>query len=188
MLAFLPLAAALSPPRPFACRAAPVATARVLFEPALQPSARRGAPLLMLAGRPDVPFASAYEAAELQALWNALKKCYGTEALAREAVGRQPQVMAPVYATPALLTQSRDALVKLLGKEEALEVMLKNPMVLTCGGRELAASDPDDVRSTANVRFYLDKYVNPAGLGVLLAFLGLLKVIGLVVAKQQGAS
>ena len=62
--------------------------------------------------------------------------------------------------------------------------MLKNPMVLTCGSRELAASEPDEIRNAANVRFYLDKFANPAGFGVLLAFFTALKVVGLVLDKQ----
>ena len=66
----------------------------------------------------------------------------------------------------------------------ALQVMLKNPMVLTCGGRELAASEPEEIRNAANVRFYLDKFANPAGFGLLLGFFGLLKVIGLLLDKQ----
>ena len=137
-----------------------------------------------MGGPPEVPFSSSYKASEISALWTALKKCYGSEALAREAVERQSQVLCPVYASPALLTQSRNALVALLGQEEAIEIMLKNPMVLTCGGRELADSEPDDIRSAANLRFYLDKYVNAGGLAVLVVFLGLLKVVGLVLAKQ----
>ncbi|KAL3922461.1 MAG: hypothetical protein SGPRY_004550, partial [Prymnesium sp.] len=103
-------------------------------------------------GMPEVPFASSYKREELSALWSSLKKCYGSEALARQAVRQQPQVMCPVYASSSLLEQSRDALVVLLGKEEAVDIMLKNPMVLTCGGRELSASSPSEIRNVRDCR------------------------------------
>ncbi|KAL1528259.1 hypothetical protein AB1Y20_009616 [Prymnesium parvum] len=149
----------------------------------LPPAATRSTSPSMSAP-PDVPFASSYPPSQLAALWKALAACYRSEALAREAVRRQPQVMCPVYASPSLLTQSADALVELVGEEEAVEIMLRNPMVLTCGSRELAASTAAEVRQAANVRFYLDKYVNPAGLLSLLALLSLLKVVSLVLDKH----
>ena len=87
--------------------------------PLLGSQPRRAAHACMAtSGPPDTPFASAYKRAELLALWKALKKCYGGEEAARKAVAQNPQIMAPVYATPALVTQSAAALVKLLGKEE----------------------------------------------------------------------
>ena len=42
----------------------------------------------VLLGIPDVPYADSYKQAELSALWGALKKCYGSEAAAREAIAR----------------------------------------------------------------------------------------------------
>eukprot|EP00316_Scyphosphaera_apsteinii_P026297 CAMPEP_0119306528 /NCGR_PEP_ID=MMETSP1333-20130426/7264_1 /TAXON_ID=418940 /ORGANISM="Scyphosphaera apsteinii, Strain RCC1455" /LENGTH=142 /DNA_ID=CAMNT_0007309845 /DNA_START=247 /DNA_END=675 /DNA_ORIENTATION=- len=134
-------------------------------------------------GPPDVPFASSYKASEIAALWKALKSCYGSDEAARQAVAQNNQVLCPVYATPSLLMQSRDSLVALLGKREALEVMLKNPMVLTCGSEGLANADPDEIRSTARTRQLLDKYVTPLNLVLLVFALGLLKILGLIASK-----
>ena len=72
----------------------------------------------VLLGIPDVPYADSYKQAELSALWGALKKCYGSEAAAREAIARNNQIMCPVYATPALLTETKAALVGLVGRDE----------------------------------------------------------------------
>ena len=72
----------------------------------------------VLLGIPDVPYADSYKQAELSALWGALKKCYGSEAAAREAIARNNQIMCPVYATPALLTETKAALVALVGRDE----------------------------------------------------------------------
>ena len=47
----------------------------------------------VLLGIPDVPYADSYKQAELSALWGALKKCYGSEAAAREAIARNNQIM-----------------------------------------------------------------------------------------------
>ena len=69
----------------------------------------------VLLGIPDVPYADSYKQAELSALWGALKKCYGSEAAAREAIARNNQIM---YATPALLTETKAALVGLVGRDE----------------------------------------------------------------------
>ena len=71
----------------------------------------------VLLGIPDVPYADSYKQAELSALWGALKKCYGSEAAAREAIARNNQIMCP-YATPALLTETKAALVGLVGRDE----------------------------------------------------------------------
>ena len=82
-------------------------------------------------GVPDVPFASAYERRDIEQLWRAVKQCYGGEASARAAVEQNSQILCPLYASPVLLTQSKAALVRMMGDDEALDVMLKNPMVLT---------------------------------------------------------
>jgi len=52
----------------------------------------------VLLGIPDVPYADSYKQAELSALWGALKKCYGSEAAAREAIARNNQIMCPAGA------------------------------------------------------------------------------------------
>lgn len=134
---------------------------------------------MQLGGRgvPDVPFASSYKPAEISALWGALKSCYGNEAAARAAVEQNDQVLCPVYASPALLKQSYQALVTLVGKQEALEIMAKNPAVLTCGAPGLLASKPNDIRQAAEVRQVLDRAVTAQGFGAFVLLILVLNVI-----------
>ena len=134
----------------------------------------------------SLPFKDAYQAGEIKALWTTLKKLYGSEDAARQAVAQNNQVLAPVYANPALMSESKAALVAVLGKDEALEVMRKSPMILTCGS-ELRGLSADDIRSTANTRQILDKFfTGPQGLLILVAALALLKVAGGVADAYGG--
>lgn len=128
-------------------------------------------------GVPAVPFAASYKPAEISALWNTLKKLYEDEDAARQAVQQNNQVLCPLYANPALLTQSKDALVGLLGPAEALEVMKLNPAVLTCGKPGLLKSDPGEIRKTANARRFLDTYATPEGFAVFVLAVLLLNVV-----------
>ena len=152
------------------------------LQPAKQPTLRRSQPVTMLGGGgvPDVPFASSYKPGEISALWNSLKKCYGNEELARQAVAQNDQVLCPIYATPAMLSDSKKALVDIFGKDEALQIMSKSPMILTCGS-ELRSLKPDDIRSTANTRQFLDAFKGPAVLALPLGLIFILKALGGVV-------
>ena len=74
--------------------------------------------LKMQLGRGSVPkvsFASAYKPSEIAALWTAVKKCYGSETAALDAISQNEQVLCPIYATPSLITESYLSLVKLVG-------------------------------------------------------------------------
>jgi hypothetical protein len=98
----------------------------------------------------------------------------------RAAVAQNNQVLCPLYASPALLSASKAALVELMGKEEALDIMKTSPMILTCGS-DLRDLKPSDIRSTANTRRFLDTFFQgPAALGSIVAFFAVLKVIGAV--------
>lgn len=44
-----------------------------------------------------------------------------------------PQILNPSYSFCNTLIDSKDVLFNMMGKEEAMDVMLKNPAVLTCG-------------------------------------------------------
>ena len=147
-----------------------------------QPVRRPEVVLIARGGVPDVPFASAYKPAEIAALWTAVKKCYGSEAAARAAISQNNQILCPLYASPSLLTSSQAALVALLGKEEALEIMAKNPAVLTCGAGYLEQSDPSEIRSAANTRQFLDRFVTPEGLSVAVVCITLALVVRLAQA------
>ena len=151
----------------------------------MQTQPRRAPPILLFGGGgvPEVPFAASYKPGEIAALWSALKSCYGNEALARQAVEQNNQVLCPLYASPALLSQSKNALVAILGKEEALEIMQKNPAVLTCGAPGLKASDPDEIRKAANARKFLDAFATPQGFGVFVVAILLLNVVYRVVTQ-----
>ena len=132
---------------------------------------------------PEVPFASAYKSSDISALWNTLKKCYGDDELARRAVEQNNQVLCPLYASPNLLTQSKEALVAIVGSSEALEIMKKNPAVLTCGAQGLKASDPDEIRKLASARQFLDVYATPQGFAVFAVAVLLLNVLYRVVTQ-----
>jgi hypothetical protein len=134
-------------------------------------------------GVPEVPFASSYQPAEIGALGRALKTCYGSDEAARRAVEQNNQVLCPVYATPELLLQTNAALIKLVGKREALEILLMNPAVLTCGARGIAEQDPAKIRSTASTRQALDRVTTPTGLALSLLLLGFLRVAFLSVSN-----
>ena len=134
-------------------------------------SSPRAASVVMALGGssvPEVPFAAAYKPQDIESLWKTLQKVYGGEEAARQAVRQNAQVICPLYGSPSLMTQSYDALVEVLGKEEAAEVLQKNPMVLTCG-RGLLDVEADEIRSAANTRQFLDKWVTPQGLSVAIA-------------------
>jgi hypothetical protein len=119
-------------------------------------------------GVPEVPFASSYQPAEIGALGRALKTCYGSDEAARRAVEQNNQVLCPVYATPELLLQTNAALIKLVGKREALEILLMNPA---------------KIRSTASTRQALDRVTTPTGLALSLLLLGFLRVAFLSVSN-----
>ena len=83
-------------------------------------------------------FATEKDPAAIRALWTELKRAYGDEATAVQAVLRQPQIINPSYTDPpAVISRSKAVLVEYMGEEESIEVMLKNPSVLQCGERGL---------------------------------------------------
>ena len=69
-------------------------------------------------------FKKEYPMKDLEQLWGALLACYGTEALAIQAGKDNWQMINPSYSFCNTMLASRDVLVDMMGKEEALEVML----------------------------------------------------------------
>ena len=78
-------------------------------------------------------FTKDYTSKELELLWSALLKCYGSEKLALNAVEDNPQMLNPSYSFCNTMLDSKKALLSVMSAEEALDVMKKNPAVLQCG-------------------------------------------------------
>lgn len=117
-------------------------------------------------------FKKVYTKAQLELLWGALLQCYGTPALAEAAVLENPQILNPSYSFCNTMIASRDVLVDMMGKEEALEVMLKNPAVLQCGPA-LDTLGPDEIKGFANLRSTFNRIpenVRGLALSALIAF------------------
>jgi len=77
-------------------------------------------------------FAKTYPKKDLEQVWGCLVECYGNEALALQAAEDNYQILNPSYTFPNTMMESRNVLVNMMGKEEALEVMQLNPAVLQC--------------------------------------------------------
>lgn len=93
-----------------------------------------------------------YEPQQLASLWRALREIYTSEELALQAVQENPQILNPSYTKAERAKTSRACLVELMGEEDALDVMLKNPALLQCGAA-LANAQPDEIRGFATVRY-----------------------------------
>jgi hypothetical protein len=61
------------------------------------------------------------------------------------------QIINPSYSFCNTMLSSRDVLFDMLGREEALDVMVKNPAVLQCGP-SLDTLGPDEIKGFANIR------------------------------------
>ena len=62
-----------------------------------------------------------------------------------QAVLENPQILNPSYSFCNTMLASKDVLFTMLGKEDALDVMLKNPAVLQCGP-SLDTLGPDEIK------------------------------------------
>jgi hypothetical protein len=96
-------------------------------------------------------FSREYEQQEVELLWAALLKCYGSQQRALGAIRLNPQMINPSYSFCNTLIESRDALESVMGKAEALEVMELNPAVLQCGP-SLQTLGASEIKSMARVR------------------------------------
>ena len=57
-----------------------------------------------------------------QVLWGALLNCYGSKELAEEAIVANPQILNPSYSFCNTMLASKEVLVNMMGKEDALDV------------------------------------------------------------------
>jgi len=96
-------------------------------------------------------FKKEYPKRDLEVLWGTLLKVYGTPELAAAAAKTNPQMMNPSYSFCNTMIASEKVLVDMMGREEALDVMVKNPAVLQCGP-SLDTLGPDEIKGFANIR------------------------------------
>ena len=129
-------------------------------------------------------FRRSYPQKDVEALWAEVKRAYKSEAKALAAVSANPTILNPQYTRPpALIGRSKAALVSVLGEEEAIEVMLKNPALLQCGA-SLASQPAGQIKSFAAFRSLVDGL--PAAAPLLV--LGALAVVFFVaLAGRNGA-
>lgn len=96
-------------------------------------------------------FQQSYSAKELELLWAALLRCYGSESLALAAVRDNPQMLNPSYSFCNTMLDSAQALRSIMSDAEALEVMKSNPAVLQCGP-SLGLLGAGEIKSFAQAR------------------------------------
>ena len=77
---------------------------------------------------------------DVNQMWAAWEAVYGSPERAEAAAKRNVKVLLPFLNTPATIRGAYAVLVDMLGKEEAAEIIEKNPGVLSC--------DPDELVST----------------------------------------
>ena len=96
-----------------------------------------------------------YPAADIDALWKAVRACYPSEAAAIQAVQQNANAICPLFATPALIRKTYVTLTEVLGKEDACEVLRLNPSVLTCG-EQVRETSAAEILKAAKTRRALD--------------------------------
>jgi len=103
-------------------------------------------------------FKKEYGRKDLELLWGAVSTIYPTQADAKQAVLQNPQILNPSYSFCNTMLASRDVLYDMMGKEEALQIMLKNPAVLQCGP-SLDTLGPDEIKGFANLRYFFNNLI-----------------------------
>ena len=88
----------------------------------------------------------------MRLLWAQLLEIFPTEAAASAAVARNSAIVLPYLNRPTHIAGSWAVLQEKFGSdEEALEVVTKNPGLLSCNPRALRDSSADDVRRMAGL-------------------------------------
>ena len=96
-------------------------------------------------------FRGDYSQKELEVVWGALLKVYGTKERALDACRNNPQILNPAYSFCNTILESKKVLRSVMEEEEALEVMRLNPAVLQCGP-SLEVLGKDEIKSIAMFR------------------------------------
>jgi hypothetical protein len=89
--------------------------------------------------------------AGVRLLWATLLEVYPTEQAALAAVARNSAVVLPYLNRPHHISGSWKVLNDMMGAEEALDVVTKNPGLLSCDPAGLRGSNKAVVQSLANV-------------------------------------
>jgi hypothetical protein len=126
-------------------------------------------------------FKKAYPAKDVEVLWAALLKVYGSQPAAEAAALTNPQILNPSYSFCNTMLASAEVLEQMMGREEALEVMTKNPAVLQCGP-SLDTLGPDEIKAFANIRALGNKIPESAR---SIALIALFTVVLFPVAAQN---
>ena len=117
-------------------------------------------------------FRTQYPQKDLEQLWGALVKVYGTPERAVEAIEANPQILNPSYSFCNTILESKKVLRSVMDEQEALEVMRLNPAVLQCGP-SLEVLGAGEIRSIAMFRSMGNKVLPPpvrtAAVGILIA-------------------
>ena len=126
-------------------------------------------------------FKKEYAAKEIEFVWGALVKCYGSKDKALTAVKANEQILNPSYSFPNTILESKRMLRQVMSEEEALEVMTLNPAVLQCGP-SLDLFGTDEIKMIAQMRSMGNNMV-PAPLRPVLVALLVASIVLTVVAQ-----
>ena len=94
-----------------------------------------------LAPDPNDPRSKAeggWTVSDVNQMWAAFETVYGSRERAEVAAKRNVKVLLPFLNTPETIRGAYDVLVEMLGKEEAAQIIEKNPGVLSCAPADLA--------------------------------------------------
>jgi len=116
--------------------------------------------------------------AEIDAIWGAFEKAYGSRGDALEASRRNSQVLLPFINDPATITGANEALIRLGGKEWAATIIRKNPGVLACNPRSLGSTPMKDIEGAANLVSSVDNL--PPNIKSGIPFLTFLAIVGTI--------
>lgn len=98
----------------------------------------------------------------VEKLWRALRKCYPTEEAAITAVERSQVVILPYLNSERNIQGCWKVVRDMADTEEmALEIITKNPGVLTCEPAQLAESSIEAVRNAANAVNAIESVLGP---------------------------
>jgi hypothetical protein len=117
----------------------------------LEPPKVRAARLPTEAKELTESFKKTYAAKDLEILWGAMLKCYGSQEFALQAARANPTLINPSYSFCNTMLESKRVLLNKMGEEDALRVMLQNPAVLQCGP-SLESIGPTEIKALAAVR------------------------------------